>query len=309
MHVISASRRTDIPAFYSQWFMNRIRAGSCLVANPFSGRIHRVSLNPAEVIALLFWTRNPAPLLPHLDELERRGFRCAFEVTLTGYGRDLDRDGPAPERVIELIRRLAGRIGPEFIHWRYDPIILTGQMTADDHRRRFARLCAALAGNVRGCRISFLQLYRKNRARVEQAAEQGGYTYGYIPVGSVAPPRRGRELSVEERRELADALGEIAASHGIPVQSCCSELLVNPLSNVHQAHCVDRNVITALRPDLELDLKPKPTRAGCGCYASIDIGAYDTCAHACAYCYATRDPAVARAYLRRHDPNADMLGA
>jgi len=109
-------------------------------------------------------------------------------------------------------------------------------------------------------------------------------------------------------RALADDLGAIAAAHGIRVESCCNPLLVHPLANVHPAHCVDPAVIRHLRPDLSLDLAPRPTRPGCGCYASRDIGAYDTCAHACAYCYATRDPQSARAYLHRHDPTAAALG-
>ncbi|NLC55273.1 MAG: DUF1848 domain-containing protein [Armatimonadetes bacterium] len=308
MHVISASRRTDIPAFYTPWFLNRVRAGYCLAVNPFSRQVDRVSLAADEVIAILFWTRNPAPLMPHLNELDAYGLRYAFTITITGYGRDLDAAGPEPGAVVETFRRLADRIGPECLQWRYDPIVLTPQLDADAHRRRFARLCAQLSGSTRRCAISFLQLYRKNRARLDQAAQQGGFAYGYLPVGSVPPPRHGQVLALETMRALADDLGAIAAAHGIRVESCCNPLLVHPLANVHPAHCVDPAVIRHLRPDLSLDLAPRPTRPGCGCYASRDIGAYDTCAHACAYCYATRDPQSARAYLHRHDPTAAALG-
>ncbi len=307
MHVISASRRTDIPAFYAPWFMNRIRAGYCLAQNPFSRQEYRVSLDPTDVIALLFWTRDPRPLLPHLGELERRGYRCTFGITITGYDRTLDAAGPDPEPVIDAFRRLAERIGPEFVQWRYDPILLTERLDAEYHRRAFARFCAALEGCTRRCLISFLQLYKKNRGRMEAAAARAGCTYAYIPMGGVAPAGRGRVLPVEEMRDLACDLGRIAAGHGIQVQSCCNDLLVSPLANVHKAHCVDRDLIARLRPDLRLDLEARPTRGDCGCFASRDIGAYDTCAHACAYCYATRDPAAARAAQRRHDPGSERL--
>lgn len=308
MHVISASRRTDIPAFYTPWLLNRIRAGYCITTNPFSGRRDRVSLDPADVVAFVFWTRNPAPLMPHLDELDARGFRYTFSVTITGYQRDLDASGPIPEAAVRAFRELSDRVGPRFVRWRYDPIVLTQEMNADYHRRAFERLSRALSGSTRECILSFLQLYRKNRPRMEQAAEAGRFAYGYIPVGRVPPTRFGRVLEIEEMRALAADLGAIAASQGIRVLSCCNNLLVQPLANVHPARCVDPDLIAALRPSLQLDLQPGPTRPDCGCAASRDIGAYNTCAHACAYCYATRDPATARAYLERHDPTAEFLG-
>ncbi|MBI3947201.1 MAG: DUF1848 domain-containing protein [Armatimonadetes bacterium] len=307
MEVISASRRTDIPAFYSRWFMNRIRAGYCVAVNPFSRQPSRVSLAPEDVIAILFWTRNPAPLLPHLDELDARGFRYYFSITITGYGRDLDARGPDPDRAVESFRSLSGRLGPEFTQWRYDPILLTEAMDADYHRRSFERLCARLQGHTRRCLISFLQLYRKNRARLEAAAAQGGFRYACIPVGRAEPAERGGILGIEEAQALARDLGAIARAHGIQVRTCCNALLVHPLANVHQAHCVDAETIAKLRPDPGDTPLARPTRPDCGCCASRDIGAYDTCAHGCVYCYATRDNA-GRAYLRHHDPEAEQLG-
>lgn len=308
MQIISASRRTDIPAFYSRWLMNRVRAGYCVAVNPFSRQPYRVSLDPAEVIAILFWTRNPLPLLPHLDELERRGFRVTFAMTITGYGRNLDAHGPEPARMVEAFQRLSARLGPEFVQWRYDPILLTDTLDADAHRRAFERFCTALAGATGRCYISFAQLYRKNHARMEAAAAAGGYRYGYIPVGNPPTARHGDPLPLEEMQSLAADLGAIAAAHGIRVYSCCNRQLVHPLANVHAARCIDPEVIAKLRPDLKRSLAARPTRPDCGCYAARDIGAYDTCAHACAYCYATRSPALARTYLARHDPDAEQLG-
>lgn len=306
MDIISASRRTDIPAFYSRWFLNRVRAGYCLSINPFSGKPYRVSLRPEDVIAFVFWTRNPLPLLPHLDELDREGYRYYFHCTLTGYGRVLDTQGPDPRQMIETLRRLADRIGPEWLQWRYDPIVLTAEQDAEYHRRSFARLCAALEGSTRRCHISFLQLYRKNRGRLDALAG-GEFEYACLPVGDVPPPRTGRFLPLSEAQELAADLGQIAAAHGIRVYTCCYPLLAQPLANVYPAHCIDPELIARLRPDLELHLKANPTRKGCGCCASRDIGAYDTCAHGCVYCYATRSHAAACAALRRHDSEAECL--
>ncbi|MDH7568585.1 MAG: DUF1848 domain-containing protein [Armatimonadota bacterium] len=287
MEVISASRRTDIPACYADWFMNRVRAGYCVVEHPFSRQRSRVSLLPEAVVAIAFWTRNPAPLLPYLGELDGRGFKFLFNFTVTGYGPELEPAGPDPRAAVEVFRRLSDRLGAALVHWRYDPIVITDEMDPDWHRRHFEALCRKLEGYTHRCVISFLQLYRKNQPRMEAAARAGRFRYGYLPVRTVTPGRFGWVLPQEVMCGLAQDLGGIAAAYGIRVYSCCNPFLVAPLANVHPGRCLDGDLIGALRADLAALPALRPSRPGCGCVAARDLGAYDRCGHGCVYCYAT----------------------
>ena len=301
--VVSVSRRTDVPAFFARWFVRRVRAGFCEWVNPFGGRVRQVSLLPEDVIAFVFWTRNPAPLMPFLDELERSGYAFYFHFTLNGYPRALEANNPPVELSIRRFRALADRIGPDRVFWRYDPVVL-GQgaglaLDADYHRRRFEHLAKELEGYTRRCYFSFVNWYQKTRRNLSRAGlEPGGA--GEQVTGDLT------RLTAEVRRGLAAELAAIGAAHGITLYACCDDALVG-VGGVEKARCVDPEMIGRLRPDRAMSLKPRPTRDQCGCAESVDIGAYDTCLFGCAYCYATRSRAVALARYRAHRPDATRL--
>ncbi len=290
--IVSVSRRTDIPAFYGDWFRNRLRAGSCRVANPFDpGRVRTVSLARADVDAFVFWTRNPAPFAPVLAELDGLGFPYLVLLTLTGYGPPLEPHAPAAGAVLAAARALAGRIGPERLVWRYDPIVLGPGLAPADHERRFAELAAAFEGVATSVRVSFLDLYRKTRRRL--AALPGGEAYLADPA---TPPAIG---------ELVAALVAVAARHGMRVATCAEGRDWSAFGACPGA-CVDgRRLPRVLCVDAAA---PDPgQRPACRCAPSVDIGVNDTCLHGCAYCYATSSHERARRRAAGHDPAADSL--
>lgn len=280
MHLISASRRTDLPAFYADWLMQRIRSGSASWVNPFNGAVSTVSLLPQDVAAIIFWTRNFSPMHRHLDELEDRGYRYLIHFTLTGLPRIYETHVPTMRSAVGQMRALAERIGPQRVLWRYDPILISRDSDFDFHRSRFEDLSRQLEGATRQCSVSFVQIYGKVRRN---------FTRRGLPLP---------DPSDRERRELAAGLAEIGARHGIVVRACCSDELLG--NGVEKARCVDRDQVLGVWPGLSFEAAAAPTREECGCSRSFDIGAYDTCLHGCLYCYATRDRETAQMRHQRH---------
>ncbi|MDO8672321.1 MAG: DUF1848 domain-containing protein [Dehalococcoidia bacterium] len=290
MKVISASRRTDIPAFYSKWLLGRLRAGFCHWRNPFGGQVYRVSLLPEDCLAIVFWTRNPAPLLPALESLRQEGYRFYFHFTINGYPRALESHSPPVDDAIRIFRQLAETMTPELVLWRYDPIVL-GDLTPESHHLdRFDYISRQLEGYTRRCYFSFVDFYGKTERNLKRLEHEHG------------PFRR---PSSEERRRLVDQLRDIARSRDIALYSCSDKALA--ADGIEKAHCIDGDIIARLRPELELRLKNVPTRRDCGCVQATDIGAYDTCAFGCAYCYATNSHAAALDRLHAHDHNGTIL--
>lgn len=289
--VLSVSRRTDIPAFYTKWFMNRVRSGFCHWMNPFGGQVYRVSLLPEKCLALVFWTRNARPLMPHIAELQERGFRFYFQYTINGYPREIDADSPSLKAAVATFRELAGMITPGLLMWRYDPVLLSSITPLEYHVERFGHLSAALEGSTERCYVSFLDVYRKTQRNVRRLNEKLGLGI--------------RRPEAAEQRELLAKFVEIARARGMNVHVCCDEAA--PGTGVQQAHCIDPELIKRLRPNLGARLKPGPSRPGCGCAQAVDIGAYDTCTFGCIYCYATNSREAALERRRRHNPEDTIL--
>jgi DNA repair photolyase len=287
VNIISASRRTDVPALYTPWLLGRLAAGYASYPNPFNGRPVTVSLRPEDVHTIVFWSRNFAPLLPHLDGLAERGYRFFFHYTITGAPRALEPYGPPREAAVATLRELAARTSPRHVQWRFDPILLTDQLDAAHYVEQFRQLAAALAGATERCTFSFATLYAKVVRRLRR------HGVGF------------RDPALEEKRELAEMLASIGREYGISLYACCQEALLSPA--VHRAHCVDGDLLAALSPDRPLDAPPRPTRPECGCVASHDIGVYDTCIHGCLYCYANTNHRTAQARFQAHDPAAEAL--
>ena len=294
MNVISASRRTDIPAFYSEWFMNRIRAGYVRWMNPFSKAVYRVSLQPEDVSAIVFWSKNYLPLLPRLDDLDAGGYRMLFHFTITGLPRVFEPRVPDTAGLVECARILSGRYGAESVLWRYDPVLISSITSAQYHLGRFKELCARLEGVVKRCYFSFVVFHGK-------VLRNTGMLCSETDIACYDLPR-------DDRLEIANALADTASDHGIEMLSCCGDYLVG--GRIKKAHCVDAELLQRLFPDPLRRigfLAERPTRKECGCAECTDIGAYDTCAHGCVYCYANTSREAALQSYKRHDPCRDML--
>lgn len=287
-NVVSVSRRTDVPAFHARWFIKRLEEGFAEYRNPFSGKAHRVSLEPEDVRAFVFWTRNPAPLMQKLEYVETRETPFYFLFTINGYSRVLERSNPPVRRAIEIFRRLSDRIGPERVRWRYDPVVITQEMGADYHIRNFERIASGLEDATRVCIFSFMDLYGKVRRN----------------VAAVPGPSRPLEPSLDERLHLSETLAGIGERYGIRLRACCEDDLVS--GGVEKARCVDPVLLDIIAP-AGGKLLIRPTREECGCAASRDIGGYDTCPHGCVYCYANASPEAAVRRYRRSDPALPML--
>jgi hypothetical protein len=292
--IISASRRTDIPAFYAQWFINRVRAGYCTVPNPFNAvQVRRVSLDPEDVEVIVFWTRNPRPLFPYLDELDRRGYRYYFLYTLLGNPRLLDPHSPDRKAAIRTFQELSSRLGPQRVVWRYDPIVLSRITPPDYHRRAYGTIARALQGYTQRSVISLLDVYAKIRKRMQEASLQGAQLWPYD----------GSEAWFASL--MSDLVG-LATANDMRIFSCAQELdLVE--HGIRPGKCIDADYIQAVF-DLDVTHTKDPgQREACGCVVSRDIGMYDACLFGCRYCYATSSFERARHNYAQHDPRSPSL--
>jgi hypothetical protein len=288
--IVSASYRTDIPAFYGDWFQARLAAGFCQTANPYGGPPSTVDLTAEAVDGFVFWTRNAAPFTGALAEVARRGIPFTVQYTITGYPRALESSVTDTKRSIETVRALVERYGPRVCVWRYDPVLLTSLTPPAWHRETFTRLAAALAGTVDEVVLSFAQIYAKTARNTARAATRHDFTWADPPAVA--------------KQTLLAALAAIAADHDLAATLCAQpDLLASPLA---PARCIDAQRLADIagRP---IAAKTKGNRPGCLCAQSRDIGAYDTCPHGCVYCYAVRSPEAAKRAYKAHDPGSTFL--
>lgn len=291
MNIISVSRRTDIPAFYPKWFMERVRAGFVKYRNPFSGQIYQISLKPEDVVCFVFWSKNYKPLLPYLDELHQRGFDFYFHFTITGLPRALEQHVIAPSRAIQTLQFLSDTWGPNRVHWRFDPIIVSDITPLSFYLQQFEKIAVQLTGYTTQCIFSFAQFYTKVlRNLIELTKLQGICIY---------------DIDRVEKIKLAESLADIAHANGIRMLACCNDFLLS--EKIQKAHCVDGHLIAELFPHKSFQAGLNSTRKECGCTDSRDIGEYDTCPHGCVYCYANKSPLIALKHFRRHNPKSVIL--
>lgn len=283
--IISASRRTDLPACYSDWFLNRVRERYVLVRNPMNPHsVSRVDLSPDAVDCIVFWTKNPTPMLDKLDALKDYPFY--FQFTLTPYENDVETNLPPKFRLVEAFHRLAERIGPERVIWRYDPIFLNGRYSFTFHEEFFARLAEQLKGCTEKCTISFLDVYPKIKRQLAQ-----------LETG---------EVPTQQQRALAKRLAEIATQYGLKIDVCSEEGDFSEFG-ISRAHCIDPALISRLLGFPVKAGKDKNQRPECGCIASVDIGAYDTCRNGCRYCYANHSLEAVRRNSASYAPLSPLL--
>ncbi|HRW47592.1 MAG TPA: DUF1848 domain-containing protein, partial [Caldilinea sp.] len=290
--IISASRRTDIPAFYAPWLMNRLRAGFCTVPNPFNrNQVSRISLLPQDVDAIVFWTRNARPLLAHLAELDDRGYRYYFQYTILDNPRLVDQKTPPVTQAIATFQALAAHVGPQRVIWRYDPIVLSEQTDAAFHLDRYAWIAEQLAGCTTRSVISVLDRYKKAEGRLRAVAEQG------LAIAGEA------DDTWPGFAALIQGMVQSATANGMEIVSCAEEIDLARYG-VRPGKCIDDDYIFAAFGLRVGGTKDPSQRAACGCIASRDIGMYDSCLFGCQYCYATSSFDRARANHAAHDPLA-----
>lgn len=284
--IISASRRTDIPSYYSDWLFNRLREEYVLVRNPMNiHQVSKINLSPDVVDGIVFWTKNPVPMLEQLSELEK--YNYYFQFTLNDYGRDVEPNVPSKNDVIiPAFQQLSKEIGRERVIWRYDPILLNEKYTMEYHCKYFRIMASKLSEYTEKCTVSFLDLY-KNTARNVKPLEL-------------------QDMSAEQQVELMQQFAEIAKEYGIYIDTCAETI---ELSNLNIAHacCIDKARFERLG-DCKLSVGKDPNqRKECGCVASIDIGAYNTCKNGCLYCYANFSQETVKKNAVKHNPNSPLL--
>lgn len=281
--ILSASRRTDIPAFFSDWFFTRLKEGFAYVRNPVNPRqVSRVDLSPEVVDCIVFWSKNPTPMLPRLDQLTPYAYY--FQYTLNPYGRETEPRLPSLEARLETFLRLSERLGKERVIWRYDPILFSKTYTPEFHLRSFEHLAGRLRGAAETCVISLVDIYPSKNAG--SLSRLGAYT-----------PDAG------ELDRFFEALAAIARQNGLAVATCAEAVSLEKFGIRHNS-CIDQALIERIL-GCPLRVKPDGQRPGCLCAKCEDIGAYGTCRHGCVYCYAANPAQTANA--PRCNPSSPLL--
>lgn len=283
--ILSVSRRTDIPAFYTDWFFNRIHAGYVDVRNPMNiHRISRIDIRPEIVDCIVFWSKNPEAMIPRIKELSE--YKYYFQFTVNPYDKCIEEEVPLKRNVFDTFHKLSDLIGDSKVIWRYDPILLSNKIDVDYHIKYFEEIAKRLKGYSSRCVISFVDLYKKVSGNVDGLAI--------------------REPNEEEITKMVKALASIAQSFGFTIQSCAEKVDLQKYGIEHGA-CIDPILISDII-GYPLDIKKdKNQRKECGYVESIDIGEYNTCCHHCVYCYANFNQNIVKRKVEYHNPFSSLL--
>lgn len=288
--IISASRRTDIPAFYHEWFINRIKAGFLLQRNPYNAhQVKRVSLLPEDIDAIVFWTRNPAKMLAVLNNLVN--FKYYFQYTITGYPKILDTHGINPHKAISIFIELSNKIGYEKVIWRYDPIIISSATPIIEHKRLFKKIASNLAGYTNRVVISFADLYKKTERNLNLIPDFTFHDITHL---------------IEEINDLCSFFSDIARQHDMKISICAESLNLEHLG-IEKGKCIDDRLLNDVFGIKVSNLKDTGQREACGCIKSVDIGQYNTCLHGCKYCYATFNEKTVKENIKKHNPYSPFI--
>lgn len=285
--IVSASRRTDIPAFYSEWLLNRLREGYVLVPNPRNPlQYSRIEIQLQTVDCFVFWTKNPGPIISKLSEIAEMGYPFYFQFTLTPYGREIEAHLPSKATLIQTFRKLSTMIGAERVIWRYDPIMLTDYMDVSYHLQHFEQIAAMLEGYTNHCTFSFLDFYPKVRRALRNTAVL--------------------EVQTSDMLQIAEGFSNIAQKHQIQLSTCCEAIDLSQYEIEHAA-CIVAALIEYILGCAVHSKKDVNQRPGCGCMESVEIGTYDSCAHGCIYCYANSTAQAVQQNMACHNPRSSIL--
>ena len=281
--IINTGCRTDIPAFYAKWLMNRIREGYVLVRNPYNpNQVTKYNLSPEVVDCLAFCTKNPEPMLTYLDELDM--YKQYWFVTITPYGKDIEPNVPEKQKVIESFKKLSNHIGVDSIGWRYDPIFIGNGFDVSKHIECFENISRELKGYTHNCTISFLDLYEKVKRNAPD----------------IKPPTK------EEQMEIAKAFARIGKENDMVIHACCEKTYLSQYG-LQCNGCMSQEIIEKAINNTLQPPKRKNLRQECNCLMGNDIGAYNTCGHLCKYCYANANKQSVIENMKKHDDNSPFL--
>lgn len=283
--IVSASRRTDIPAFYSDWFFNRIKEGFVYVVNPMNlKQVSKVELTPEKVDCFIFWTKDVTPMLDRLDELKE--FQYYFQYTITSYGKDVEKGILDKKQVIASFKKLSDKIGKERVILRYDPILLSKKYNIEYHCKAFDRLCFQLYRYTEKCVISFVDLYKKTERNTKEL--------DLIP------------MDIEQIKIISKELSLIANKYGLLIETCSEGYDLTEFG-INKGKCIDDTLVSKVI-GYEVNVKKDDTqRDVCGCVKSVDIGQYNTCRHHCLYCYANFNYSQVEGNYKLHNKNNPLL--
>ena len=283
--IISASRRTDIPALYSDWFINRLASGYLYVKNPMNRmQVTKLVLSPENVDCIVFWTKNPAPMIDKINLL--KNFHYYFHFTITAYDSVIEKNIPEKKTLIETFIRLSDIVGPDRLIWRYDPVFFTGEYNQAKHLNIFEQFAKKLSGYTRTCTFSYLTPYNKCRRNMHHLQ----YSVPEIQQGIT----------------FAGTLNSIAESQKITLKSCAMSREFSD-TGIVQGRCIDPELIEKISGQKINHRKDVNQRENCMCASSVDIGAYNTCTNGCIYCYANYDSLKAIKNHEVHNPKSELL--
>ena len=284
--ILSVSRRTDIPAFYAEWFMERLRQKYVLVRNPFNAHnISRIPLSPENVDAIVFWTKNSKPIHRYLDEIDELGYKYYFQYTITPYRNDLEEKVQDKKEIVETFQTLSKKIGSEKVILRYDPVIITSSYSIDYHIKAFEKLCSHLKGYTHKVIISFIDYYNN--------------TYKNIKSHNVY------NISDNDMYIIAENFSSIANDNDLIIESCAEQIDLERFG-INHGKCIDNELIEKIT-GYKLSVGRDNQRNACGCIKCIDIGEYNTCMHKCLYCYANINKEAAFKNYKLHDKKSPLL--
>lgn len=283
--ILSVSRRTDIPAFYSDWFFNRVKEGFVCVKNPMNvHQVSRLEINPDTTDCIVFWSKNPAPMLARLDEL--KDYDYYFQYTVNAYGKEAEPKIPPLSERLETFVSLSERIGKERVIWRYDPILFSDVYTPEYHLKSFAHIAERLRGYTEKCVFSFVDVYSSKNVE------------NLIRLGE-------KKLSAEELDMFMKNMSDTAKENGFALGSCAEDISAEKYGIEHNS-CIDKALIERITGS-RLSVKPDGQRLNCQCVKCEDIGTYDTCPHGCVYCYANFRPKTVQEKMKRYDADSPLL--
>lgn len=284
--ILSVSRRTDIPNYYSDWFFSRIKEGFLYVRNPMNvHQISRINLSPDVVDCIVFWTKNPANMIEKLNSL--KNYAYYFQFTLTGYGKDVEPNLPNKrEELIPTFKRLSEKIGKEKVIWRYDPILISKRYTMDYHLKAFEEIACNLADYTEKVVISFVDLYSKTQRNTKE-----------LDI---------KQMTNEEMISLAGKMAQIASKYNLIIESCAEQINLQEVGIQHGS-CIDKKQIERILGCKLLVEKDKNQRGECGCFESVEIGTYNTCLNGCKYCYANFNDNKVKENVKLYSQDSALL--
>ncbi len=285
--ILSVSRRTDIPAFYPHWFMNRVNEKFVYVRNAFNAnQISNISIAPEVVDCIVFWTKNPAPLLPYLKAIcDVYNNAFYFQYSINGYEKEIEPGVPDIAERINTFKQIAAEYGKIRVVWRYDPIFLSHKYSLDWHIRTFNQLFSELKDYTDTCVISFIDMYAKTKNNIK--------------------PYEIRSLTIEEMNYIAAEFSKTVQGSNIAIKTCAEGIELDKYGILHNS-CIDRERIEKII-GYKLKVKQDNQRPFCQCIECADIGQYNTCQHGCKYCYANFNSNMVAAAVKAHDDKSPLL--